>query len=470
MTLTYQFEINVDEKMSIILGHLCYAASKLFNIGNYERKEYKCLGFEKMPNWYDQKKRLKNTFWYKSLPSQTSQDVLAHLEELWKSYLTLHNKWQKRKEQGLLKNNEGEPQPPYYKKDGYHTNIKYLNGQFKIVGDKIRLSLPKKLKEHLLEKYEIDNQYLYIKIKKQFEIIKQIGISYINKNRYGVCIIYEKPLANMKKDNGHYIGIDIGTKNLLTVYDNKGSSFIVSGQSLLNTNYYFSKKIAYFQSKINACRPNQKKGETTKRIKKLYQTKKRRIDLILHRSTKLIVDYCIKNSISKVIIGDLSGLLNKTKYFANNREKHRFNQNIRVVNFNKIYCFLSYKLQLNGIEFVKVNEAYSSQCLPTSKSVSKKCANKKYRFKRGLIKCYNHIYNADSVGAFNILRIYLQSTNKKDFVVLKGLSSPRREYIPVTDQFANEDYINWNGKAGNVGISGRNYPNGYDLINKIINP
>ena len=58
MLLTYQFEIKVDEKISIILGHLCYAASKLFNVGNYERKEYKSLGFEKIPNWYEQKKRL----------------------------------------------------------------------------------------------------------------------------------------------------------------------------------------------------------------------------------------------------------------------------------------------------------------------------------------------------------------------------------------------------------------------------
>ena len=48
-------------------------------------------------------------------------------------------------------------------------------------------------------------------------------------------------------------------------------------------------------------------------------------------------------------------------------------------------------------------------------------------------------------------------------IPLKGLSNPNREYIPVTDQFLNEDYINWNGKAGNVGISGRNYPDGYIL-------
>ena len=41
MLLTYQFEIKVNNKLGIILGHLTYAASKLFNVGNYERKEYK---------------------------------------------------------------------------------------------------------------------------------------------------------------------------------------------------------------------------------------------------------------------------------------------------------------------------------------------------------------------------------------------------------------------------------------------
>ncbi len=52
-----------------------------------------------------------------------------------------------------------------------------------------------------------------------------------------------------------------------------------------------------------------------------------------------------------------------------------------------------------------------------------------------------------------------------------GLSNPSKKYIPVTDQFLNEDYVNWNGKTGNVGISGMNYPDGYileDIIHQYI--
>ena len=469
MLLAYQFEITVKEKESIILGHLCYAASKLFNVGNYERKEYKSLGFERMPNWYDQKKRLKDNIWYKSLPSQTAQDVLARLDESWKSYLTLHYKWQKRKDNGCLKENDGEPNSPYYKKDGYHMNIKYLSNSFKVKDDNsIRLSTPRALRLFLKEKYQIEFSYYYIKLNRKFNKIKQVELSYLSNNRYKVYIIYEKPSLPLKKDNKHYVSIDIGTKNLLTVYDNKGTSFIVSGQSLLNTNYYFSRKIAYYQSKFDTCYPNRKKGETTKRIKGLYELKRKRINLILHRSTKMIVDYCINNGISKVIIGDLSGLLNANRMFVNNDEKHRYNQNIRVVCFDRIYQLLSYKLQLQGIELIKVSEAYTSSCLPTSKEVSERCSNKKYRVKRGLVRCHNHIYNADSLGAYNIMRVYKQISEKGFNVPSKGLSNPKREYIPVTDQFLNEDYINWNGKAGNVGISGRNYPKGYELV-EIIN-
>ena len=83
------------------------------------------------------------------------------------------------------------------------------------------------------------------------------------------------------------------------------------------------------------------------------------------------------------------------------------------------------------------------------------------------MKCHNYIFNADSVGAYNIMRVYRQISGNKFETPLKGLSNPTREYIPVTDQFLNEDYINWNGKAGNVGISGRNYPTGYELVELI---
>ena len=467
MLLTYQFELKVNNSLAIILGHLTYVASKLFNIGNYERKEYRQLGFEKMPDWYDQKKRLKDNIWYKSLPAQSSQDVLARLNESWKSFFALHNKWLYKKEHGHLKESDGEPRSPYYKKDGSHSNVKYLNKSFKVMDNKIRFMIPKALKVHLKDKYQIDNEFFYIKLKNSFNNIKQIEFSYIDKNRYKVYLIYEKETPTFKEDNKHYISIDIGTKNLLTIYDNNGSSFIIGGQSILNTNYYFSKRIAYYQSLFDKCYPNHKKGETTKRIKHLYELKRKRINLILHRATSKAIDYCLTHDISKIIVGDLSGLLNSKKDFASNKDKHRYNQNIRSICFKKIYDLLSYKAILEGIDLIKINESYSSSCSPLSPIVSKEYSNKEYRIYRGLFKEGKNVYNSDAVGAYNIMRLYKQNSSLDFDIPLIGLSNPKREYIPVTDQFTNEDYINWNGKSGNVGISGRNYPSGYELIDLI---
>ena len=467
MLLTYQFELKVNDYLAIILGHLTYASSKLFNVGNYERKEYQQLGFDKMPDWYDQKKRLKDNFWYKTLPSQTAQDVLATLSNSWKSFFALHKKWAHKKEHNCLKEKDGEPQPPYFKKDGFHSNIKFLKDSFKVINTKVRFMIPKALKSHLKNKFHIYNEFFYIKLKKPLDLIKQIEFSYLDKNRFKVYVVYEKETPKQKEDNKHYISIDIGTKNLLTIYDNNGSSFIISGQSILNTNYYFSKKIAYYQSLFDKCYPNRKKGGSTKRIKRLFETKKKRINLILHRASKTVIDYCAQHNVSKIIIGDLSGLLSNKKEFADSKEKHRYNQNIRTICYKKIYDYLSYKSSLNGIELVKVNESYSSTCSPLSPIVSKEYSRKDCRICRGLFKDGNNVFNADAVGAYNIMRIYRQNDSAGFDTPIKGLSNTKRKCIPVTDQFINEDYINWNGKAGNVGISGRNYPTGYELISLI---
>ena len=42
-------------EQKIIFGYMGYAAYKLWNVGNYEKLNYKKLGMTAFPNWYDQK-------------------------------------------------------------------------------------------------------------------------------------------------------------------------------------------------------------------------------------------------------------------------------------------------------------------------------------------------------------------------------------------------------------------------------
>jgi putative transposase len=354
---------------------------------------------------------LKNDIWFKSLPSQTAQDVLQRVDEGFKSYFKLL------KTKGI-KNPDG----PHYKKKNSHYNVKYLNNSFKLIDNKIRLMIPKGLLNHLIEKgIEIKNKFLFVKVDKKINNIKQIEIKYINDFEYEFKIIYEIEDVELKKDNGKYLSIDMGINNLITAYDNKGYSFIIKGNSYQNTLYYYNKRISYYQS-LEAKFKNISKdinNVSTRRIKKLNIIKKRKIEYILHTSTRRIVDYCVENEINTIIIGDIKGIRQDNDMGKIN------NQKLHSLPFKQFYDKLSYKLKMKGISLIYQKELYSSGCSPTSPEVSKEYYKKTNRIKRGLYKDSNIIYNSDSVGAYNIMRIYRKEKGIDITMPIKGLSNPK---------------------------------------------
>ena len=410
MLLVHKFQIKPDKNTNIILSSLTYASARLFNVGNYERHEYENLGFDKMPDWYDQKRRLKDNMWFKLLPSQTAQDVLKRVDEGWKSYFKLL------KTKGIE-----NPNPPFYKPKGGHYNIKYLNNSFKQFGNTIRFMTSKNEKKYLKENYDIDNNFFYITLDKELNNIKQIEIKYINEYKYDINVIYEIPNIDIKECNDRYISIDIGICNLATIYDNKGYSFIISGSAYQNALYYYNKKIAHYKSILDTQMKTTKRS--SKRLKSLYVKKKRVITYILHKSTKMIVDYCDNNDITRVIIGDITNIR------KDNNQGHINNQKLHSLPFFEFYKKLEYKLKLRGISLIYENEAYTSSCPIDSNDVSKEYQDK-YRVKRGLYKQDNIIYNADSVGAYNIMRKYAIRNNVYIHMINKGLSNPQK-YVSV---------------------------------------
>ena len=100
------------------------------------------------------------------------------------------------------------------------------------------------------------------------------------------------------------------------------------------------------------------------------------------------------------------------------------NQKLHSLPFKMFYDKLSYKLKMNGIRLIYQKEFYSSCCSPTSADVSKEYYNKSKRIKRGLYKDENTIYNSDSVGAYNIMRIYRKEKGIEITMPTKGLSNP----------------------------------------------
>lgn len=414
MYLTKKFNIKVNNTQAIILGCFGVAAAKLWNVANYEKKNYKELGLEKFPDWYYQKKMLKDNFWYKNLPSQTAQDVLATLQESWKSFFEL------KRSKGIE-----NPNTPRFKGRDEKFNFVFLKDAIvREPQNTLRFSMPKQLKEYLREKHKIENKYLYVKFKNlPVEQIKQVEFKPISNRDFEVSIVYDYIEAEPKEDNNRYLSIDIGVKNLLTCYDNANQkSFIMSGKQLLSINRYFDKEIGKMQKVYYSQQSAKgiKHFKSSKRVSNLYKKRNKQINHLIHCVTRYVADYCMENKINTVVIGDITGIRDNAVFDKNN------NQKFHKLPFAIIVQKLKYKLEKQGIVFVKQKESYSSQCSPFADGVSKKYATPNKRVKRGLFIDNMIKMNADSVGAYNILRLYLKSKKISLKLEPKGLSMVER--------------------------------------------
>ena len=402
MKLSKKTTILVNSEESNIIGHMTYAASKLWNVCNYERYRYKELGRESAPSWYSQKKDFKDSIWFKNLPSQTAQEVCKVLDKSWKSFYAL-------KKSGEIKN----PRPPKYKQD--NLPITYMQNGIRKTGDAIRLTISKALKAYMREAYAIDADYLYLRNScfKDIECVKQLRLYPPQNGKMDVIIVYEIPDVEMRPNNGKYLSIDIGVHNLMTCYSTEGDAFIL-GRKYFSIARKYDKELARVQAQWSKVQADAgiKYPKSSKHIKALHAKKMNSLNDYLHKLTHWLAEYCETNDIHTVVLGDITGIR------EGKNMGHTVNQEFHALPYQRIRELLSYKLAMRGITIVIQNEAYSSQCSPLSHEVSKTYAEKDKRVQRGLYKDGHHIWNADVVGAYNILRLHLQ---KNGYSILSAL-------------------------------------------------
>ena len=155
-----------------------------------------------------------------------------------------------------------------------------------------RLSLPKS--EYLIQ---FPN---YLQISK----IKCITV----KEYYGkvkLCISYEKDVKTNKLNDNKYLGIDIGVDNIVAITtDNQThASWIIKGGNIKSINQFYNKELAKYKSLLEKVN-NQK---TSHRIDKLSIKRYNMLDYEFHCISKKIINLCIKNNISNIIIGHNNG-------------------------------------------------------------------------------------------------------------------------------------------------------------------
>ena len=410
MLLSRETSVCVTDIQSNIILHLGYAAYKLWNTCNFERKTYNSSAGGEYPDWYYQKSAHKDDLWYKALPSQTAQEVCKLLDKSWKSYFKL-----------LKTGGIANPRPPRFKHEPMP--VTYMQNGIKRVSDnKVRLTLSKGFRAHMAERYGIHEDYLTLenRVFEGMDAIKQLKLYPPEGGTMRLIVIYEVPDTEQMPDNGRYLSIDPGIHNLMDCYFSEGDSFII-GRRYLSIARLYDKEIARVQGQWAAQQAKRgiKYPKPSRHVLALHEKKRRCIKDYLHKVTRYITNYCIRNDIHTVIIGDITGI-RKNKDYGD-----RVNQELHAMPYRKIRDMLDYKLKLAGIRVIMISEAYSSQCSPLAQEVSRSYASLDNRVLRGLYLDAGHVWNADSVGAYNIMRLYFQKVEITRRLDHACLSSPR---------------------------------------------
>ncbi len=246
-----------------------------------------------------------------------------------------------------------------------------------------------------LKKGIIKLSKLNIKLKTNKTNIKQVRIIPKN-NHYVIEIIYEVKEQTLMLNNDRYCSIDLGINNLATIGSNVIAPLIINGKPLKSINQYFNKQNAKLKSNI-ILKTNKK---SSNKIKSLNQKRNNKIKDYLHKSSRLVINHLVNNSINTLVIGKNKEWKQEINIGKTN------NQNFVQIPHSIFINMLKYKANLLGINVLIKEESYTSKCSFLDNEPIKK--HETYlgkRIKRGLFKdSKGKLINADLNGALNILR------------------------------------------------------------------
>jgi putative transposase len=409
-------ELNrLAKEQEIILGYLTYHAGKLWNQANYLVKNELAK-----PDYRDLYNKLKdNSINLRSLQSRCAQIVLDELSRGWSNFFKFLKDPEKYKKKGI----EAVKPPKYVNPQIPHRVVTWDKTGFKIEGSRIRLSLSKGLKEHLLKKFGFSPEYLWIETGyKGLEKLKVINVQIVPYRSYGhisykLVIVYEKEIPEVTLQKDKVLAIDYGISNFATcVIEGNPISYIIDGRGLKTLLRKKLKKIAKLQSKLdNLKNKGLQAVQVERKLHKLWKSVKNLLKDFAQKVSSLIKELAILNGVKTVVIGKVQESKNKE-----NNLPDLVNQLFKLLPHGKVTEYLTYKLKEVGVEVKVVDESYTSvtDSCDRKAGVTKESKGNGRRIKRGLfLSPIKGLINADVNGARNILRKF----KKKWFDLVTGL-------------------------------------------------
>ena len=393
--LTQQIVVSNKSSKFAQLDELCFLSKNLYNVVLYHIRQYyketgKYLTYNKLAKTLSDSNNLD----YRAMPyAQSAQQVLKQVDNQYKAfYASIKSKKMKGKKVRL---------PKYKDKENGRNIFIYTNQGAKVSNGVVYL----KTKQGTLS------------FKTVADKIQQVRLV-PRANHIIVEIIYNKE-CEIKQDNNRYASIDLGLDNLCTLTSNSVQSIIINGKPLKSVNHHYNKTKAKLQSKL------QRGKYSSKRISRLTLRRNRKIKDYMHKISRKIVEYMEANSLNTLFVGKNVGWKDSINLCRTN------NQNFVSIPYNMLIQMLEYKCRLAGINFVIVNEAYTSKCsFLDREKISKHDSYAGRRVKRGLFISSNGIMiNADVNGSLNIMRLGLEKQNVKLDVVEEILRPENKRFV-----------------------------------------
>ena len=371
-----KFRLRPTKEQEKVLFSLCEMSAVLWNKLNYIRRQ---LFFEGRFDWKEGVNELYNKF-KRILGSATTQQIIRKNDEAWRSFFSLL----RLKNQGKLPSHIRKISPPRYWKDRLAGKRKLMtvirNDCYRIkeVKGKKYLVLPKGLRTKITGEIRWRGKQGRLEIFYDDLTGRWYAYQSVDVNQPRRTISPEKKAF-----------VDLGVINIITAWiEDEKQPIAFSGKPLLADWWYWTKKIAHYQSiamKVN-------KRYTTKRIRRYYRKRKLRfrhaVNTIIHRFVKI----CYEKGVTEIIVGDVSGIRqNNDKNAKANAMIHNF------WSFRYIVERLKTTAENFGIKVKLVKENNTSSVCP-------RCGSKNvYKHKR-LFKCLNCGLGAhrDVVGVLNI--------------------------------------------------------------------
>lgn len=365
---------------------LCFKTKNLYNSCLYVIKEaYKN---DKTNLLYDLHSLMKDSEQYKELPAKVSSTVLLMVQKNFKSYFKANAE--------LYKNSskfKGRPQLPSY--------LPSINGRY--FASYTNQAISKKI---FNKTHKISLSKTNIELSTKIVDFKDINCVRIipRLDQYVIEIVYSIPDVKPLLDNNCYMGIDLGVNNLAALTSNNINfkPIIINGKPLKSMNQFYNKKLAHYKSKLELIN----KRKSSKRLNKLTNKRKNKVDNYLHKASKTIVGLAKVNNLNTIVIGKNDNWKQGVSMTKSN------NQNFVNIPHSRFIDMIRYKCEIEGINVILQEESYTSKAsflnldnIPIyGDNQVKKFSG--YRYSRGIYKLRGkkEFINADVNGSYNILR------------------------------------------------------------------